>query len=57
MKKTWQNVIGKVKVKGKQIFQIKLFQLCCLFENLHNKKLRRGRWNSSTIKPENDSRS
>ena len=57
MKKTWQNVIGKVKVKGKQIFQIKFFQLCCLFENPHNKKLRRGMWNSSTIKPENDSRS
>lgn len=48
MKKTWQNVIGEVKVKGKQMFQIKLFLLCRLFENPHNKKLGRGRWNSST---------
>lgn len=31
MKKTQQNVTGKIKSKGIEVFQVKFFQLCYMF--------------------------
>ena len=48
MKKTQQNVTGKIKSKGIEIFQVKFFQLCYMFENSHNKMLGRKIINNKT---------